>query len=207
MKNNVMLGLIVITIGTLLLGYQLEFWDVNLFFKGWWTLFIIIPGILTFFKKDYVGGFLTTIIGLLIYFAVNDVIGWELIGSIFIIACGISLLFTKIPKVTPFTVAKGDYLAIFASNEAKISGKFKQTSIVSIFGSVELDLRKAEIEKGSKINVFCLFGGVDVIAPNDVKVEVSGTPIFGGIENKVTTTANTVIDSECICIFGGISFK
>ncbi|MFT3950995.1 MAG: hypothetical protein QM689_03460 [Oscillospiraceae bacterium] len=44
--SNVLLGLIFICAGMIFLGNTMDWWDVDLFFDGWWTLFIIIPSVL-----------------------------------------------------------------------------------------------------------------------------------------------------------------
>jgi len=47
MKNskttNIIVGLIFLSLGIILFGNNLKLWDINLFFDGWWTLFIIVP--------------------------------------------------------------------------------------------------------------------------------------------------------------------
>ena len=56
---------------------------------------------------------------------------------------------------------------------------------MALFGGVELDMRHAKIStEGCKIHATALFGGVEIIVPDDWNVIITGTPIFGGIENK-----------------------
>ncbi len=206
MKKN-MFGFIVIIIGILLLGYQADIWDLNLFFDGWWTLFILIPGIISIVNKKFIEGLLCISIGLLLLLASNDIIEWNLIGPIFLIVCGISIILNGVPKVETKNILKGDYLALFSSNDAKINGKFENTNLTCVLGGIDLDLRNAEIKKSNKIVVFCLFGGVDILVPNDVNIKVIGSPIFGSIENKVVSSSNKIIEIECICLFGEITIK
>lgn len=44
---NILWGLFFIGIGVGLIGNVLGFWDFSVFFKGWWTLFIIIPALVS----------------------------------------------------------------------------------------------------------------------------------------------------------------
>ena len=41
--SDIMWGLIFIIIGVILGGNALDIFNINLFFDGWWTLFIIVP--------------------------------------------------------------------------------------------------------------------------------------------------------------------
>lgn len=42
-KKNIILGIILIALGIIFGGNALNLFSINVFFKGWWTLFIIIP--------------------------------------------------------------------------------------------------------------------------------------------------------------------
>ena len=54
--NRILWGIVLIALGTIFALNALEIADIDIFFKGWWTLFIIVPsliGILT--EKDKLG--------------------------------------------------------------------------------------------------------------------------------------------------------
>ena len=48
--KNIIWGLILITIGVIWGLNALEITKINIFFDGWWTLFIIIPCLANLFK-------------------------------------------------------------------------------------------------------------------------------------------------------------
>lgn len=51
--NKVLWGIVFITIGIVIGLNALEITSINLFFRGWWTLFIIIPCVIGLFDtKD-----------------------------------------------------------------------------------------------------------------------------------------------------------
>ena len=52
MKNleSIVIGLILIAIGVIIGLNTLNITDINIFFDGWWTLFIIIPSIISLLK-------------------------------------------------------------------------------------------------------------------------------------------------------------
>ncbi len=209
MKNNVFIGMIIVAIGIIIGGNELDIWDVNLFFNGWWTLCIIIPSIVSLFRKEFISGIIGILIGTVLLLSVNDIITWNMVWPIIIIAIGINIMLpiglrSKKTKVDPI---KKEYVAIFSGNESKIVGKLENTALIAIFGGVDLDLREANTEDEITINCTCLFGGIDIIAPPNVYFEVKGIPIFGGIENKTHSEGEKKVKVNCTCIFGGISIK
>ena len=72
--------------------------SIDIFFKGWWTLFVIIP---CFFEllteKNKVGSLIGIVIGVLLLLGAQGVFSWEISGKLIlafiIIAAGLSILF------------------------------------------------------------------------------------------------------------------
>ena len=63
---------------------------------------------------------------------------------------------------------------------------------------------------GVVINASSIFGGIDILAPSNVKVKTKSTSIFGGVENKSNTNGeeNThTIYVNGTAIFGGVEIK
>ena len=62
--SNIIWGLLFIVIGTIFALNALEITDIDIFFDGWWTLFIIIPcavGLIT--ERDKTGNLIGLAIG------------------------------------------------------------------------------------------------------------------------------------------------
>ena len=100
MKNfkNILWGVILIIIGIILGGNSLGLFDIDIFFDGWWALFIIIPsfvGLIT--DDDKTGNAVWMVIGLLLLAGANDIINfdliWKMIVPIIIVIVGLSLIF------------------------------------------------------------------------------------------------------------------
>ncbi len=205
MKDNIIYGIILIIVGFLVLGNQLDYWELELFFEGWWTLFIIVPAIVSLIKKEWITGLIALLMGIMFLLAANDIIDYKLTFPVFLIVIGFIIIFGK--KIDVKEITNSDYSAIFSGNSNKIQGELKDTSVFTIFGGVDLDLREAKIDKEVNISCVCIFGGIDIIAPKDTEVIVKGTPIFGGIENKVASQSKNKIIINTTCIFGGIEIK
>jgi hypothetical protein len=59
----------------------------------------------------------------------------------------------------------------------------REVAVVAIFGGADIDLREAELAPGvTELSVTTIFGGVEVIVPPWLSVEVDATAILGGFE-------------------------
>ena len=96
--SDIMWGLILIIIGVILGGNALDIFNINLFFEGWWTLFIIVPtfiGLVT--EKDKTGNIIGLVIGLFLLLACRGLFDfkliWKLIFPLIFVIIGLSLIF------------------------------------------------------------------------------------------------------------------
>jgi predicted membrane protein len=51
-------------------------------------------------------------------------------------------------------------------------------------GGVSLDLRQAVLQKDAAIDLFAMWGGVELQVPDKWAVDIQITPIMGGAEDK-----------------------
>jgi hypothetical protein len=57
----------------------------------------------------------------------------------------------------------------------------------ALMGGIELDLREAQFsEREITIQAFSLMGGVSIIAPDDIEIDVSGLGIMGGFDHQAS---------------------
>ena len=104
-----------------------------------------------------------------------------------------------------------DISAVFSGRKVTYQNEtFSGANINSIFGGAELDLRNAYMNGHIDIVVTSIFGGTTIYIPDSVRVEVSGVPIFGGIDNKAPNPigdVRAVLHINATCMFGGIEIK
>lgn len=220
--KEVIIGVVVLLLGVLLLLKSLGVIDsFNIFFDGWWTLFIIVPAIIGLVTdKDKTTDLIALIVGVLLLLGARDIVSYKMIGKlilpIIIIIIGLSLIFTsffkpKAMKSIEETDKEGrtHYTAIFAGQEHKITDDYKGSNVTAIFGGVDLDLRKAKITEDLVIKPVCIFGGADIFLPDNVKVKITSSSIFGGVEDKRNNDneGKHTIYIEAVCIFGGVDIK
>lgn len=225
--RNIFWGLVLIIIGLIIGLNGLGVTNINLFFKGWWTLFIIVPCFIDLFNdKDKIGDVIGIVVGILLLLGCYDLFSFDillkLLLPIILIIIGLSLIFKNNTKVK--TIMKKlekengktpEYCATFGENNASFDEEeFTGCNIDAIFGGVKLDLKNAKIKKDVVINATSIFGGVTIITPDDVNVKINSTPIFGGVEDerrKSKKEANEkklkTIYINATCVFGGVSLK
>ena len=210
-KRNLFWGIVLIAVGILFLGRNMDWWDFSVFFRGWWTLFLIVPSIISLVRREGIGtSFLILVLGVLMLFASQEVIDWSTVWKVFvpiiIIVIGLSIIFgnRKVREKKVRANAK-EYVAIFSGIDEVINKIESDFKITSIFGGVELDMRDVKLDSDLVIDCFTLFGGIDIRLPKDVKIEVNGLPIFGGVENKYRNCDATVtVYINHTTIFGGV---
>ena len=226
MKNfgNILWGIVLIGIGLIIGGNALGITNINIFFDGWWTLFIIVPCFVGLFNdSDKTGNAIGMLVGILLLLAcqhiINFAILWKILLPMIVIFLGLSLIFKgrinnkvndEIKKLNKSNKV-GEYNAIFSSQKLDFKKeKFIGATLNAVFGGADIDLRDSIINNDVVINASCIFGGIDIHVPNDVKVCVKSNCIFGGVEEKKKIKDNDgkyTIYINASCIFGGVDIK
>ena len=227
-------GIALVVVGMIIAGNALGWWSVSLFFRGWWTLFIIIPCALRM-KKDgfHSGAGFGLILGFLLLLSQWHIFSFGgAISLIIKLAIPVLLILYGLKIVTQgksFSsnhnsgyknfgmsgagmtegyVQEENYNAIFGSREADFSQEeFHGTSTCAVFGGTDLNLRNAVIIDDVIINATAIFGGVDIFLPQDVNVRVASTAIFGGTDNQIKRPEMPewpTVYIKATAIFGGI---
>jgi hypothetical protein len=95
-KNRLFLGLALIVLGVLFVLDRSGLIDFNLFFDGWWTLFLIVPGIYSMTKQGIqFGNALLVCLGA---FFLLDARGWNYTQYILpaaLVLLGVLIVFKK----------------------------------------------------------------------------------------------------------------
>lgn len=221
--HNLLWGLVFITVGLIFGLNAVGLTDINIFFKGWWTLFIIIPCAIGMFKNsNRYGNFIGLLIGAILLLCSQGIIRFDTISKLIIpfilVAIGLGFIFkeainTKVnDKIKTLNKAGlKEHAAVFAGDKINMQNEeLEGLSLSAIFGGLELDLRNAIINKDSVINATAIFGGIDIKVPTNVNVKVKSTSIFGGVSNETNTNKAENIPTIYVngfCMFGGIELK
>lgn len=79
----------------------------------------------------------------------------------------------------------------------------RQLNVIAVMGGAELDFREARMPPGiTELNVFAWMGGVEVLVPPGVRVEMNGIALMGGFEEHVRTVEPPPPDAPVLRIGG-----
>ena len=162
MKNsdNVIWGILLVIIGVIFGLNAVGLTTINVFFEGWWTLFLIVPAVIGLIKEqDKTGSLIMLTIGVVLLLAVRDIIDfeivWKLLFPCVLVIWGGSLVFKGFTgkdikdKIKEIKVNKEDILhvdAIFSGEKRQIEESFSGAEINAIFGSLDLSLTKVNLK-------------------------------------------------------------
>ncbi len=224
--GNVLWGIVLIIVGIIIGCNALNITNINIFFDGWWTLFIIIPCFIGLFKEnEKTGNLIGLLIGVALLLACQDILRFEMIWKLafptILVIIGISIIFKdtfgakvteEIKKINEKNSGANEYCATFSGQNINFDGEeFKGTTLTAVFGGVKCDLRKAIISENQVINCSATFGGIDIYVPSNVKVKIKSSSIFGGVsdnrkEKNEKEDSNTIY-INATCVFGGVEIK
>lgn len=223
--GNTLWGIVLVALGIIFTLNALGITDINIFFNGWWTFIIIIPSLIELISRENkTWSLIWLIIGVVLFLACQDILDFSLVMKLIIpvalIIIGINLIFKdkidkrlkdKIKQMNSNNEKLEELCATFGEINQKYENKeFKGASADAIFGSVDIDLRNATINHDQIIKATAVFGGIDIISPNNVNIKVKSTPIFGGVSNKTNTKYDENLPTiyvDAFCMFGGVTIK
>lgn len=113
----------------------------------------------------------------------------------------------------PVVPARGAALALMGGFERNGSWIVpRHLRVVAVMGGGELDLRQAKLGAGvTEIEIFTLWGGVDIKVPTGVRVEVTGMAVMGGFSVSGAEATEDphapVLRISGLAIMGGVDIK
>ena len=198
--ENILWGIAFIVVGLILAGNAIGITNIDIFFDGWWTLFIIVPCFIGLFNdSDKTGNVIGLVIGGALLLACQGLLNfemvWKLVVPVALVIIGVSIIFkdsihgkinSEISKINKSQKDIPSYCATFSEQNANFENEeFKGADLTSIFG------------------------GVEIYVPSNVKVKIKSTPIFGGVTDKSVHNQESehTIYINSTCIFGGVDIK
>ena len=221
-STSILLGLALIAIGGIFALNSLGIMNINIFFTGWWTLFIIVPCVVGLFtEKSKFGNLIGIAFGVFLLLCARGILEFDMIWKLFlpvvVVCMGLKMVISGIfgkKKTAPATVevsisGGGANTAVFSGSEINYAGQtFTGADLTAVFGGIDCDLRQAIIETDCRINVTAVFGGIDIYMPENVNVKTNITGIFGGADSGVPARPDSpTVYIDGTCIFGGVDIK
>jgi predicted membrane protein len=223
MKARTITAVILILLGVLL--FLEQFTSHYSIVGTWWPSLIIAGGLvhLSRNRSSFFGSLIVITVGVLLQADNLDVLPmgfWGAFWPLILVMAGVAIL-TKKMKQKKHDVAfrnhttdqNGfDLFNVFSGSVHNIiSDDFKGGSIGTVFGGSEIDLRKSIISpEGANVEISLAFGGIEIDIPQNWRLEVTGFPLFGALDNKTVQTTDPnapVLRINYFLMFGGIELR
>jgi len=223
LDKRLLLGIFVVLAGLLLLAknFGLLSYTLHHYFFRWEMILIGLGLVFIISRSNRSTGIILLFIGSAFY--ISDIAGlhfnfWQLFLPALLILAGVLIIFrNKIDgswgkKVITDDENQIDDTAIFGGGDRIVrSQHFKGGKVTAVFGGSSFDMLKARMEPGKNIiDVFCLFGGMKLIIPDDWNIKIRVMSIFGGFSDKRRIAApeaslnqETQLIITGLVIFGG----
>lgn len=229
MKNRItssISALLLIAAGIILAGNALNWWDFNLLFKGWWTLFIIVPSLLTILNQGFKAWPVTALlVGVALLLSAQGLfkmdIVWQLLTPLVLIFLGLKVLFWK-NQTKDFSAsvdaARSDastaaasnnrFVALLSGIDETLTGDFSGAMSVAIMGGSTLKAQQMRVLPGSVISTNSVMGGTELDL-RDAKFEgdlrISANALMGGLEIRLPE--DVIVKTSVMPLLGGVENK
>lgn len=223
-SESILWGAVLIALGAVFALKAFDIISINIFFDGWWTLFIIVPCIIGLFTgNEKTGNLIGIFIGVFLLLCCQGILSfsliWKLAIPVIVIVIGIKMILVavfgktgkalKVLENSGAEFKKGN--AAFAGNEMNFDGEiFDGAELNAVFGGINCDIRGAIIDRDCVITASAVFGGIDIYAPDNINIIVNSNSVFGGVSNKkhINSPQNLhTLYVNATCIFGGVEIK
>lgn len=212
-------GLILSTLGVLWTLDSMGIADAEYYIRYWPTAFIILGGAKLWQARGGqggLGGVVLILIGTALMAEHLLPVNIDLfdLWPIVLVLLGGSLVWRSI---VGRAVPAGDSnstisaVAVLAGvNRGNNSGTFRGGDLMAVMGGCEVDLRQARIDGEAVIDVFAMWGGIEIRVPEDWTVIGRVTPLLGGYEDKTrppqTASAHRLV-LRGVVVMGGVEVK
>lgn len=223
--SNILWGFVLVAVGLILALNAMGVASIDIFFDGWWTLFIIVPCTIGLFTGyDKTGHLIGICIGVFLLLCCQGILSfgmlWKLLVPAVIVLIGVKMIFGGIfgsrgQQVFKKIEENGDAVrngaATFSSATFDYTGEvFEGARLDAVFGGIKCDLRGAIINGDCVIDASAIFGGIDIYVPEGLNVKVSSNSIFGGVsgrERRNDPANQHTLYLNATCLFGGVEIK
>jgi hypothetical protein len=190
------IGLVVIALGLLMTFDNLGIVHAEEYIRFWPASLIGVGLLKLWHSRDGVGGafggFLFTVIGtwlLLEQTALVRLSFWDMWPTLLVFVGGFlvwqGLSRPRVESVAGDTTSTIQATAVLgAVVRGTNSPAFRGGNLTAVMGGCEIDLRRAAIDGEAVLEVFALWGGIELRVPEDWTVVSRISPIMGGIEDK-----------------------
>lgn len=218
---HLVFGLVIIAVGVLFTLDNLGLADAEAYWR-WWPMALVAVGLAKLWQArgggaNPVGGVFFLLVGSWLQLHNLGMINRELwnFWPLLLVFIGSMIVYQGIRgKQVRASAGSTDTI----SGVAILSGVKRQTSstsfrggdLTAVMGGCEVDLRNAAINGDAVIDVFAMWGGIEIRVPDDWTVIIRATPIMGAVEDQTRTEPKSSAHRLTIrgfVMMGGVEIK
>ena len=189
-----MFGFLLLGAGLLFLLDNMDLLDARPFLE-WWPLALVAVGIGELIGGSRVGAAIWIAIGswfLLDSLELLDINPFEVFWPVLWIVVGWVLVWQALtqPRPTPGAERISAFALMAGNVQRSGSAAVGTVQATAIMGGCEIDLRQmAPGERETIVDLFAMWGGIEIVIPEGWALENRVTPIIAGLENKTAPAA------------------
>ena len=213
-SNRALVGIFLAAIGLFLLLDNLRIIPYELYFLRSWQMLLIVIGVFNFLTGRKNAAFVLIAIGG--FFLIDDFfrIDFRDFWPVILIIVGVAFFLSRRSgkESGAEDVNFFDDINIFGGGDKQyVSPNLEGGKVTNIFGGSNIDLRQSHPVPDAVIEVFTLFGGCEIIVPEDWRVKIEATSIFGAFNDERNITNQSEENPRVIIkgftMFGGGELK
>jgi predicted membrane protein len=184
-------GLFLVVLGILLAADNLNLFDADRYLRLW-PLVLVAAGMIKVVEPG------AAIIGVILLLAGSSLLAVNLgllrfsifdFWPLILIVAGVVMVIGAM-GITPRSAVPGSVAIFSAQKIHETSSDYRGGNLTAMLGGYELDLRDANITTSPAVlQIFAMWGGIEMTVPEDWDVVSEALPIMGGIEVKTTPTS------------------
>jgi len=217
---QLLMGLVIIAIGTFFTLDNLGIVDARPYLR-YWPVALILVGVLKIWQSrgggGVFGGLLFIVLGAWILLSSFHVVTINLfdLWPLALVFFGASLVWRGL-RGTSQRAGTDAHSTISALSvlggvhRGNNSRTFRGGDLTAIMGGCEIDLRQAAIDGDAVIDVFAMWGGIEIKVPEDWTISSRVVPILAGFEDKTRPQRGATAHRLLIrgfAIMGGVEVK
>jgi hypothetical protein len=221
------LGLLLVALGAIVLGDNLGWIDARDALRAFWPLAFVVVGTTILVQRPGRGagrgwGLIWIVAGVWIFAHQRDWIDvrfWDVFWPGVLLLAGGSLLWRSLNAGRSRPAQPGDdgqpyvrAFALMAGNEVRsVAPDFRGADLGAFMGGVVLDLTSSRIDSQEAIvDVFVMWGGIEIKVPEDWRVTSQVMPLMGAYEDKTRPSSAAVtrrLVVRGVVVMGGVEIK
>jgi len=217
LSRSVIVGFLIVAIGLFLLADNMGFIPYELYFLRSWQMLLIVIGIFNFLTGRRSPAIVLVTIGL--FFIIQDYGPYDLrdFWPLILVIVGVAFILNRGSLSSSFGATEQnenyfDDVNIFGGGDKRfVSHQLEGGKVMNLFGGATIDLRDSIPVPNAEIHVHTVFGGCEVIVPEDWNVKIEVFSLFGGFSDErksaVVTPDSPRVVIKGFTIFGGGELK